>query len=72
MSDDPQRNKEGTVQIRKLLSIVNSPPVQQVIDTGIVPRLIGFLNSDENTSLQVTRDSRSFNIRPRPLCVRVD
>ena len=41
----------GTQRIRKLLSIEANPPIQEVIDANLVPRLIQFLQSN-NEMLQ--------------------
>lgn len=35
----------GTTQIRKLLSIQDDPPIQQIVDAGVLPRLVQFLAS---------------------------
>ena len=52
LSDDPARQLEATSQMRKLLSIERDPPIQAVIDAGVVPRFVEFLQRDEHTSLQ--------------------
>lgn len=51
-SDDPNVQFEATTQFRKLLSIERNPPIQQVIDAGIVPRLVQFLANDQHATLQ--------------------
>jgi len=51
-SNDPQVQYECTTQIRKLLSIERNPPIQEVINTGVVPRLVQFLQNAQNTGLQ--------------------
>lgn len=51
-SDDPSQQYEATTSFRKLLSIERNPPIQEVIDSGVVPRLVQFLSYNNNTSLQ--------------------
>jgi len=51
LSTDPLAQYNATVQIRKLLSIANEPPIDQVVASGVVPRLVAFLDS-ENRNLQ--------------------
>lgn len=51
-STDAQVQYECTTQIRKLLSIERNPPIQEVINTGVVPRLVQFLQNAQNTGLQ--------------------
>lgn len=46
-SDDPVRWKEATIAIRRALSSEGNPPVQIVVDSGVVPRIIGFMRSDD-------------------------
>ena len=52
MSDDPKRHLDSTTDLRKLLSIQGNPPIQAVIEVGVVPRLVEFLQDDSNPSLQ--------------------
>jgi len=52
VSQDPNMQLEATTQFRKLLSIERNPPIQAVIDTGVVPRFIEFLQRDDNPPLQ--------------------
>ena len=49
---DPSVHLEATTQFRKLLSIERNPPIQMVIDAGVVPRLVQFLQKDESPALQ--------------------
>mmetsp|Transcript_18873 Transcript_18873/g.58113 ORF Transcript_18873/g.58113 Transcript_18873/m.58113 type:complete len:531 (-) Transcript_18873:428-2020(-) len=49
---DPNVHLEATTQFRKLLSIERNPPIQMVIDAGVVPRLVQFLQKDESPALQ--------------------
>jgi hypothetical protein len=52
MGNDPATQTECTTQFRRLLSIEKSPPIQQVIDAGVVPRFVEFLQRDDNPALQ--------------------
>ena len=45
-SDDMDRWLEATVAIRRALSSEGNPPLQIVVDSGIIPRLIEFMKSD--------------------------
>lgn len=51
MSGDAEANYKGTFEIRKLLSKEQDPPVQQVLDAGVLPRLVEFLHNT-NDKLQ--------------------
>jgi len=43
----------GITRLRKLLSIENNPPIQEVIDSGLVPKLVEYLDADnKNQSIQ--------------------
>lgn len=52
MGNDPTVQTECTTQFRRLLSIEKNPPIQQVIDSGVVPRFAEFLGRDDNPALQ--------------------
>eukprot|EP00331_Platyophrya_macrostoma_P023919 CAMPEP_0176442708 /NCGR_PEP_ID=MMETSP0127-20121128/21986_1 /TAXON_ID=938130 /ORGANISM="Platyophrya macrostoma, Strain WH" /LENGTH=404 /DNA_ID=CAMNT_0017827793 /DNA_START=236 /DNA_END=1447 /DNA_ORIENTATION=+ len=43
----------GIIALRKVLSIESEPPIQEVIDTGIVPLLKDFLLEDQEPQLQL-------------------
>jgi importin subunit alpha-1 len=51
-SDDEAAATRATTWFRKLLSIERNPPIDQVIATGIVPRLVQLLMCEANTTLQ--------------------
>jgi len=51
-SDHPATQFECTQRIRKLLSIEREPPIKAVIDSGVVTRLIQFLQFDQYDRLQ--------------------
>ncbi|GER33339.1 importin subunit alpha [Striga asiatica] len=51
-TDDPNSQLEATTQFRKLLSIELSPPIQEVIEAGVVPRFVEFLMREEFPQLQ--------------------
>ncbi|KAJ4825104.1 Importin subunit alpha-4 [Turnera subulata] len=51
-SDDPNAQLESTTQFRKLLSIERSPPIDDVIKAGVVPRFVEFLGRNDLPQLQ--------------------
>ncbi|KYQ91985.1 putative importin subunit alpha B [Tieghemostelium lacteum] len=51
-SEEPEQIYHATVAFRKLLSIERSPPIEQVIETGIVPLLVKFLYWHDFPQLQ--------------------
>ncbi|KAL2231279.1 UNVERIFIED_CONTAM: Importin subunit alpha [Sesamum indicum] len=51
-TDDAGRQLEATTQFRKLLSIERSPPIQEVIQAGVVPRFVEFLMREDFPQLQ--------------------
>mmetsp|Transcript_12229 Transcript_12229/g.28497 ORF Transcript_12229/g.28497 Transcript_12229/m.28497 type:complete len:549 (+) Transcript_12229:62-1708(+) len=52
VSEDPQAQFNATQQFRKLLSIEQKPPIQEVINAGIVPRFVMFLKEVQRPDLQ--------------------
>jgi importin subunit alpha-1 len=51
-SNDISRQIEATSKVRKLLSIEKSPPIQEVIDANLVPKLVEFLKYNDQPQLQ--------------------
>ena len=43
--NDPDviRQHQGMIGIRKILSIADNPPIQAVIDAGLVPKMIDYV-----------------------------
>merc|ERR1719183_1149519 len=52
LGEDPSQQIERTTEFRRLLSIEKNPPIQQVIDSGVVPRFVEFLQRDDSPALQ--------------------
>ena len=51
-TEDPKMQLEATTQFRKLLSIEKGPPIDKVIDSGVVPRFVQFLQKGDYPQLQ--------------------
>lgn len=43
----------GMIGIRKILSIAENPPIQAVIDAGLIPKMIGYVKQMEYPQLQL-------------------
>jgi len=50
--NDLQPQLEATTSIRKLLSMEQNPPIQEVIESGILSRLVEFLRRNDAPNLQ--------------------
>jgi len=52
VSEDPTEVFNTTQQFRKMLSIEHNPPIQEVIQAGIVPRFVALLKETSKPDLQ--------------------
>lgn len=43
----------GMIGVRKILSVAENPPIQAVIDAGLVPRMIEYVKQSEYPQLQL-------------------
>jgi len=51
-SEDPVAQLEATIAVRRMLSVDQNPPIDQVVHAGVVPVFISFLDRDNNHRLQ--------------------
>lgn len=59
-SDQPDQQLDATTKFRKLLSKERNPPIEKVIECGVVARFVEFLRN-EHSMIQVRP---SFCLRP--------
>lgn len=52
MSTDPSLQFQAAQQIRRMLSVEHYPPIQEVVNAGVVPRFVEFLGRDAEPGLQ--------------------
>jgi hypothetical protein len=43
----------GMIGVRKILSIAENPPIQAVIDAGLVPKMIEYIKQQDYPQLQL-------------------
>eukprot|EP01025_Chloroclados_australasicus_P030502 TRINITY_DN305_c1_g1_i1.p1 TRINITY_DN305_c1_g1~~TRINITY_DN305_c1_g1_i1.p1 ORF type:complete len:550 (-),score=77.98 TRINITY_DN305_c1_g1_i1:558-2207(-) len=51
-AQDPAQQLDATTQFRKLLSIERNPPIEPVIQTGVIPKFTQFLQREDYPQLQ--------------------
>ena len=53
--NDPDivKQHQGIIGVRKILSVLNNPPIQIVIDAGLVPRMIEYVRQTAYPQLQL-------------------
>ena len=47
------KQHQGIIGVRKILSVLNNPPIQIVIDAGLVPRMIEYVRQTAYPQLQL-------------------
>ncbi|KAF8047643.1 hypothetical protein N665_2903s0004 [Sinapis alba] len=52
LSEDTNLQLETTTLLRKLLSLEQNPPINDVVQSGVVPRVVTFLSRDDFPKLQ--------------------
>jgi importin subunit alpha-1 len=53
LDQDIIKQHYGLIGIRKILSVADNPPIQPVIDSGLVPRMIEYVKQIDYPQLQL-------------------
>jgi hypothetical protein len=59
-SDDVDAQLAATAKFRKILSKEQNPPIEMVIECGVIPRFVNFLDSPHVTLQVSTCPARPF------------
>jgi hypothetical protein len=57
-SNNPEEQLVATAKFRKILSKERNPPIEKVIECGVIPRFVEFLSTTHNT-LQVNSSMKA-------------
>mmetsp|Transcript_30523 Transcript_30523/g.61519 ORF Transcript_30523/g.61519 Transcript_30523/m.61519 type:complete len:519 (+) Transcript_30523:3360-4916(+) len=52
ISKNPIKKLEATVEIRKMVSIENDPPIEEILNSGVLPIFVSFLKDHTEVQLQ--------------------